>query len=383
MLEIDQSQNNINIDAAIETKKVSPEQLLENKEPVFLKSDFGEIRYTWTTAAILTKAKIFVEKDNDYWIVVDGKEGSGKSTLAAQIGYYLYHLFTGENKFPLEQVCFTTLQFVKAIDAAKKYDVIIWDEAATASSRNAMSLVNKTLNAVAAEVRQKNLFLIVVLPTFFELEKYVAVHRSRLLLHCIQTNEAERGIYTIYPYEKKKDMYLLGRKKYDYAATKPIAVSTFTEALPFDREEYRARKAKAFKNRIKQAIEKLKYIEGELLSEVSQEGIAWQDYLQQVSELWKLRTSAMCNYLLAQTVNKEVLLTYLHKLGLTINTYDFDHITQLISPDLIKKAIVSTYQKTEDAEFFKSVTSQDMKLLSALAQKQAEKIEKRAEKQKV
>ncbi|MGC8885525.1 MAG: hypothetical protein ACP5KK_03485, partial [Candidatus Nanoarchaeia archaeon] len=79
----------------------------------------------------------------------------------------------------LNNICFTPLSFLEEIDKAEKGDVIVWDEAAVAGSRNAMSIVNKILYAVAAEVRQKNLFIILVLPTFFELEKYFAVHRSK------------------------------------------------------------------------------------------------------------------------------------------------------------------------------------------------------------
>jgi hypothetical protein len=61
---------------------------------------------------------------------------------------------------------------------------IVLDEAfMAASSRSVLSEVNKAMMGLATEMRQKNLFVIMCLPTFFDLDKYFAIWRSRMLLH--------------------------------------------------------------------------------------------------------------------------------------------------------------------------------------------------------
>jgi len=150
------------------------------------------------------------KKDKDYVLVVDGKEGTGKSTLAFQIGKYI------DNSLNLKRVVFSPEDFREAILKAKKGQCIIYDEAFTGfSSRSSLSPVNRVLVSLAMQMRQKNLMVIIVLPTIFLLDKYIAMFRSNALVH-VYESKSRRGYFSIYNMEKKKWLILRGYKTMSY-----------------------------------------------------------------------------------------------------------------------------------------------------------------------
>lgn len=155
-----------------------------------------------------------MKNDKDYVIAIDGKEGSGKSTLALQIGKCV------DPTLDLSRVVFDAESFKEAIYKAKKGQVVIFDEAFTGlSSRSALSPVNKALISLMMQMRQKNLMVIIVLPTFFLLEKYVALFRTRFLIH-VYENKGRRGYFRVYNSKKKKYLYLFGKKTLSYGSKK-------------------------------------------------------------------------------------------------------------------------------------------------------------------
>ncbi len=150
------------------------------------------------------------KEDRDFVLCIDGNEGAGKSTLALQIGRFI------DSTLDLERICFSAEQFKKQIMNAKKGQVVIYDEAFTGlSSRASLSGINRMLISLMMQMRQKNLFVIVVLPTFFLLDKYVAVFRAKVLIN-VYENKSRRGYYMVYNRSKKKRLYLLGSKTYEY-----------------------------------------------------------------------------------------------------------------------------------------------------------------------
>lgn len=154
------------------------------------------------------------KKDKDSFIAVDGNEGSGKSTLALQAAKYV------DPTFNLSRVVFDADTFREAILKAKKGQAVVFDEAFTGlSSRASLSGVNRTLVSLMMQIRQKNLFVIMVLPTFFLLDKYVALFRSRALIHVYEC-KGKRGYFKVFNQKKKKLLYLLGKATYSYSGAK-------------------------------------------------------------------------------------------------------------------------------------------------------------------
>jgi hypothetical protein len=198
----------------------------------------------------LLTAKNVIKKDWDMVFIVDGAEGSGKSVLAMQMAYYCDPTLT------LERIVFTPNTFRKAIIQAKQYQAVIYDEAYTGlSARATMSMINRALVSMLAEIRQKNLFVFVVMPTFFDLDKYVALWRSRALINVYTGENFERGYFKFFNKTKKKDLYINGKKFYNYNKPESNFIGRFTDFYTVDKEEYRKKKKESLLDREKKAEE--------------------------------------------------------------------------------------------------------------------------------
>ena len=189
--------------------------------------------------------KAVINNDRDFVMVIDGEEGSGKSVLAQQIAKKLDPTFTIEN------ITFNSDQFIDRLKKAPKHSCIILDEAfSSANSRSALTEVNRSLIGVATEMRQQNLFVIIVIPSFFDLDKYFALWRCRALFHVYFNSKGGRGSYIIFPKSKKKYLYLVGKKFYNYSKpASPYPVCRFNNVYTVDEQEYRLKKAEAFRKR--------------------------------------------------------------------------------------------------------------------------------------
>lgn len=186
--------------------------------------------------------KKVTKKDWDFVFVIDGTEGSGKSTLAQQIAYFL------DPTFNIDRITFRPDEFKKTVIKTKPHKAIIFDEAYSGlSSRQAMTLVNKTLVDMFAEIRQKNLFLIIVLPTFFDLDRHVALWRSRILIHVYARDGFNRGYFSFYNMEKKKKLYLLGKKLYNYKCVSPNFIGRFPKPYMVDENKYKEKKLESLR----------------------------------------------------------------------------------------------------------------------------------------
>lgn len=152
-----------------------------------------------------------IKEDWDMIFVVDGYEGSGKSMLSMQMAQYC------DNTFNLDRIVFNPTDFKKAIMAAEPFQAVIYDEAyGGLSSKRALSEVNKSIVQMLTVIRQRNLFVFIVLPTFFDLDKYVALWRSRVLIHVYTSQDMKRGFFEFFNAQRKKDMYVKGKKFYEY-----------------------------------------------------------------------------------------------------------------------------------------------------------------------
>jgi hypothetical protein len=197
--------------------------------------------------SLLTPVKKRVmSKDLDWWCLVDGREGVAKSTLAFQIASWL------DSTFNLERVCFSLDELEQQIIKAPKFTAIVLDEGfAVANARAAMTELNRRAILLAAEARQKNLFILICAPSIFDMDKYFAIHRTNCLFHVYFDKTYNRGQATFFPYGKKKSLYIYGKKMYSYARPKahgePIGFSKGYGNI--DDTQYRAKKIKAFEDR--------------------------------------------------------------------------------------------------------------------------------------
>jgi len=205
--------------------------------------EFNQYYVSKPIKKMLDKSKYHVlTKDWDRVFIIDGAEGTGKSLLGLQLGYYI------DRTLNLDRVTFSGEDFTDAIKKAEKGQCIIFDEAFNGlSSGGAMSSMNKLIVRNLQECRQKNLFIIIILPTIFLLQKYVAIFRSQCLFHVYSTSKGERGYYRVYNRNNKKYLYLAGKKFYSYS--KPFLRKSFIfrGKYPLNEQEYRKKKLESLK----------------------------------------------------------------------------------------------------------------------------------------
>lgn len=183
-------------------------------------------------------------KDMDMVGIFDGFEGVGKSVMAMQAGFYV------DPSLDLKRICFTPDEFKEAVMKAKKGQCVIYDEAITgAFSREAIQLMNVVLIKMMAQIRQKNLFMLLVLPSFFDLDKNLAIWRAKFLIHCHFGEKYERGFFKFANLEKKKKIYVEGQKLYKYPRKgDPYGwnfYGRFSKHYVVNEAKYRAKKAKS------------------------------------------------------------------------------------------------------------------------------------------
>ncbi len=178
------------------------------------------------------------KKDKDYVLIIDGYEGSGKSTLAQQMGKFV------DPTLNLSRICMTTEEFKQAIINADKNQCVIYDEAVTGmTAGDSISKVGKLLKSMMMQMRQKNLFVIVIIPTVFELNKYSVLSRARSLFHTYEKKE-RMGYWVGYNKKDLRKLYLLGKKTYSYKV-KSRFIGRFYGKYTVNEEQYRKKKEEA------------------------------------------------------------------------------------------------------------------------------------------
>lgn len=188
------------------------------------------------------------KKDKDVVFIIDGREGSGKSKFADLLGGYAASYF--KTNFNLNNFAMTPDEFRNLIRESPKNSVVIYDEAHRGmSSRRALSEINNILVDLMMEMRQKNLFVLIVLPTIFMLDRYPALFRSRGLFH-IYERERNRGFWVFYNEKNKQKLYMAGKKLFDYNCIPfPKFRGRFTNQYVVNEIEYRIKKEKAFRDK--------------------------------------------------------------------------------------------------------------------------------------
>lgn len=191
---------------------------------------------------LLDKYRSLLKQDLDAVVVIDGYEGAGKSCLAQTMGKY----FDPEG-FCIDRIVFNPKQFQAVVPHVPPYSCIVLDEAyGGLNSKSVMGKESKAMNKMFTEIRDRNLFMIIVLPSYFELNKYFAIHRSLGLFHVIlhhnrKTDKYRRGGVHYYSFGRKKEMYIQGKQFLDYCK-KPKRKFYFGKFWAVDLNEYKKKK---------------------------------------------------------------------------------------------------------------------------------------------
>jgi len=174
-----------------------------------------------------------------------GYEGDGKSSLAFQIALYL------DAGFTLDQIVFNKDQFEEAVDKAPPGTCIVWDESDELGASWQSGLL-QAMKRKFKRIRSKNLFILLVTPTIFDLNKYFVIHRTRFVIE-VYSKGIERGFFKFFNRSRKKTLYIKGKKEWDMNVVKSNFFGSFTKlpvGFPIDMEEYNTKKDRAMQDNI-------------------------------------------------------------------------------------------------------------------------------------
>ena len=222
--------------------------LVQVKDKEFYLDDFLKQR--------LDNLKDIVYKKNwDGVFIIDGLERVGKSTLGLSCAYYL-----SDGNFTVKNVCADGDDAIRKIESFPDKSVLLIDEGSLIfNSRDAMKKEQKKLIKILNVVGQKNMIFIIVLPSFFDLAKSIALRRSKFLLHCYTDNSLQRGRFAYFGEDAKKILYGVGKKNYDsyeYPKRSLNELGRFTDFNPLG-EEYFETKRQSLHSALHQSDEKV------------------------------------------------------------------------------------------------------------------------------
>lgn len=193
--------------------------------------------YMWQALTSLNK---YVEHDWDAVGIITGEEGAGKSTVSRQWALLLDKNFSNKN------IVFNAEQFEQAISILPPKSVIVWDEADDTGASWAsemMIMLKKTFK----RIRKMNYVIFLVTPTFHDMNKYFAIHRSRFLVD-VYADGFKRGYFKLFKKDTKRRLYIKGKKEMDMQCVKPDFRGRFTgdpKGMPIDMEAYEKKKDEA------------------------------------------------------------------------------------------------------------------------------------------
>lgn len=205
--------------------------------------DFNE-KHIYLDGYLKSNLDLLIEAVNKKWdgiFYICGYEGDGKTTMGAQIMAYL------DKDFNIDNCVFTPKQFAKAVEQAKPKTAILFDEAyLTFTNMSFFKEATRKIISLLTMIRKKQLFICIVAPTFFDINKYLVIHRSRFMIR-VYAEGLERGRFLFYSRAKKHILFIKGKKEHNFNVVKADFYGSFRKTFPIDEELYEDKKDAAIK----------------------------------------------------------------------------------------------------------------------------------------
>ena len=177
--------------------------------------------------------QVVLNKDFDYVAIITGLPGLGKSNFAINCAKYCDPNFTKEN------ICFTADDFINKSETLHKAAIVLDESFASLNSKVTMSKDFLRIINHLQIIRQRNLFIFLCLPNYFDLAKGVAIYRSHHLFVCYGKSYGDRGSFLAFDRDAKKDLFIKGQKFMNYRASEANFKGTFVIQKAIDDDVYR------------------------------------------------------------------------------------------------------------------------------------------------
>ncbi len=165
--------------------------------------------------------------------------GTGKSVLMTQIGEVWTSIINKMHGLNLEftdkNIVWRPKDLIERSFELPKYSCVLLDEWEDA---HYWSELGKTLREYFRKCRQQNLFILIIIPNYFQLNISYAINRSIFAIDVKFDEELERGNYDFYDFVAKKNLYIKGKRFYNYKCVSATFKGFFGDGYGIDREEY-------------------------------------------------------------------------------------------------------------------------------------------------
>lgn len=175
-----------------------------------------------------------LKRDWQYIACISGDSGSGKSTLAKSVAKYCCPWFD------ISYVVFSGDDFVKKTLEVKPFSAIVLDESfAAMNTKISQSKDFLKILSHLQIVRQKNLFIILCIPNFFDLHKSFALFMANHLFVVYASDLGVRGSFLAFSKGQKRKLYVKGLRFCDYSCVKANFYGAFRRSRGiYDEELY-------------------------------------------------------------------------------------------------------------------------------------------------
>ena len=169
--------------------------------------------------------------------------GTGKSVLATQVGEAWTDIMNTKHgkdlPFTSRNVVWRPKDLIDVAFKVPKYSCLLLDEWEDAGYWSALGM---SLRQFFRKCRQLNLFILCIIPNWFQLPLGYAVSRSAFAIDVRFGENFSRGTYAFYNFQAKRQLYIKGKKFYDYNVARPTFMGSFTDGYGVPEQEYRAAK---------------------------------------------------------------------------------------------------------------------------------------------
>lgn len=188
-----------------------------------------------------------LEQDDDNLIVIYGDEGSGKSCLVSQLIYYINSI---DKDFNVKKnVHYIGSEYIEScLNGVKKQKNVLDESRRTLSKMRMMSTENQEFMNFLAECRSNNQWHFIVLPSYFDVDKDVALRRLKLLIKVIKyrhpiTKRLIKGNFQIIDMKNKTQIkHLYERELHEIPSNMVAYEGKFTKWWGWDELEYKNKK---------------------------------------------------------------------------------------------------------------------------------------------
>lgn len=204
-------------------------------------------------------AKLKVRDDWDHVQLIVGLNRTGKTEFAKLVSYYF------DPTVNIDRWAYSAEQFEKIIDdtSLAKGSVIVWDESDDFTGHYNSEII-QVFKKKFKRIASWNFIILLITPTFFDMNKYFAVMRTDCLWHVYTTPtydkekdkfSSNRGTVMFYGRESKRQLYFKGKKDdWNMNAVRSDFYDSFgrvPDDYPIDNNLLVAKKDEAMRNMLK------------------------------------------------------------------------------------------------------------------------------------